>query len=164
MVAFPHCIDSRVQKEEERLSFFLAITLPNENPWTLFPIALPSSFPFYKVPSFLRQALTCRCKIAILSWSLYAPPPKKKIIFTAEISGRYLIDHLFYVKKRKLLGWQKVHSGFGNPINAAIIHLTAYFIWGSKWHYFECPKKIFWESGRSLSRVPKDTNYEESWN
>ena len=115
MVAFPHCIDSRVQKEEERLSFFLAITLPNENPWTLFPIALPSSFPFYKVPSFLRQALTCRCKIAILSWSLYAPPPKKKNHLYCrdiwEISDRPFVLR----QEKKIIGLAKGSFWFWKP-------------------------------------------------
>lgn len=48
------------------------------------------------------------------------PEKKKKIIFAAEISGRYLVDHLLWSRKGNYWVGQKVHPGFGNPINAAI--------------------------------------------
>ena len=45
--------DSRIQQEEERFLFFPGKDLANENPWTLFIVALPTFFSLQTCSPFL---------------------------------------------------------------------------------------------------------------
>ena len=86
----------------------------------------PKFLPLYKVGPLPLPGTHMQFTMMAGARLQFSDDPEKKIIFAAEISGRYLVGHLFWPRKGNYWVGQKVHPGFGNPINAAIIHLTAY--------------------------------------